>query len=417
MSTIEQEIIRLQNAKEDLKGVIENKGVAVDSASTLDSYSTYVGEIEYENPVSWYTMMSDEEVLSDSMIKSNLPTLGWKMSLMLTSIDLQKAFELGFSTTYINNNSFYMCSKLSSVTLSDNTATIGSHAFESCKISSIFIPCGCYRISEKAFFDCNDLETVIVTRDTPPELETNVFYHTVQTSGGAYTTEIIDNLTIYVPSGSVETYKAAANWSAYTDNIVAIPAQYRELTTGTTCVGNDLYALSEYQVSYNSGCSWETTATSATSLIEAECDVCISPPMKFIANYSDGSSYSALCDSNDTLSGDDTKPTGYTYSAMTSAIVGNCITTLSSNFNGNTSITSVTIGSGVTAIYTSCSGCTNLASVTLLPTTPPSFPKYSPLYPNKSFVGTTCIFYVPSESLNAYKSAWSSFSSRIQAIQ
>lgn len=46
MTTIAQEITRLQTAKADLKTSLEEKGVTVDSAATLDSYDDYVDEIE-----------------------------------------------------------------------------------------------------------------------------------------------------------------------------------------------------------------------------------------------------------------------------------------------------------------------------------------------------------------------------------
>jgi hypothetical protein len=50
--------------------------------------------------------------------------------------------------------------------------------------------------------------------------------------------------------------------------------QYRTLTTATTCVGYDKYTLAEYQVSYDGGVTWETTGTSATTLIEADSEDC-----------------------------------------------------------------------------------------------------------------------------------------------
>ena len=50
--------------------------------------------------------------------------------------------------------------------------------------------------------------------------------------------------------------------------------QYRTLTSATTCVGYDKYELDEYQVSYDNGRTWSTTATSATTLIEAQSTDC-----------------------------------------------------------------------------------------------------------------------------------------------
>jgi len=54
--------------------------------------------------------------------------------------------------------------------------------------------------------------------------------------------------------------------------------QYRTLTSARTCVGYDKYVLEEYQVSYDSGVTWTTTATSATTLVEADSPDCGYPP-------------------------------------------------------------------------------------------------------------------------------------------
>ena len=50
--------------------------------------------------------------------------------------------------------------------------------------------------------------------------------------------------------------------------------QYRTLATATTCVGYDKYVLEEYQVSLDEGVTWTTTATSATTLIQANSPDC-----------------------------------------------------------------------------------------------------------------------------------------------
>lgn len=49
---------------------------------------------------------------------------------------------------------------------------------------------------------------------------------------------------------------------------------YRTLTSGWTCIGNDKYELDEYQVSLDGGQTWETTGSSATTLIESGSSDC-----------------------------------------------------------------------------------------------------------------------------------------------
>ena len=125
---------------------------------------------------------------------------------------------------------------------------------------------------------------------------------------------------------------------------------------------------------------------------------------------------------------------GCTY--LTSVTIGNSVTSIGHGaFDSCTSLTSVTIGNSVTSIgngaFASCTGltsitipdsvtsiggsafyvCTNLASITFLRTTPPTIQDTS-TFPNNATI------YVPSGSVNAYKTAsfWSTYASRIQAI-
>ena len=101
------------------------------------------------------------------------------------------------------------------------------------------------------------------------------------------------------------------------------------------------------------------------------CDDC-QGGTKFQATYIGGATYSAECDGNMTLSTGDTRPSGYEYSAMTSAVIGMCVNTLGTTsydnhpFNNCTSLTSVTIPNSVTTIgeYTFFE-CKSLPSITI----------------------------------------------------
>lgn len=83
-----------------------------------------------------------------------------------------------------------------------------------------------------------------------------------------------------------------------------------------------------------------------------------------------------------------------------------------SAFRGCNHLNSVTIGASITSIGGGAfRDCTRLQSVVCLATTPPSCAPYA-------FENTTCPIYVPSESVEAYKTkyAWNSYADRIQAI-
>jgi hypothetical protein len=84
-------------------------------------------------------------------------------------------------------------------------------------------------------------------------------------------------------------------------------------------------------------------------------------------------------------------------------------------FYGCSGLTSCTIGSGVTSIGSSAFlNCSGLTSITVKAVTPPTLGDT----PRVFDLDNNCPIYVPSASVNAYKTAsgWSSYSSRIQAI-
>ena len=88
---------------------------------------------------------------------------------------------------------------------------------------------------------------------------------------------------------------------------------------------------------------------------------------KFVANYTGGITNEVDCNDNPTLTSEETKPSGYEASAMTSAVIGQCVTSIGVDALRNCySLASVTIGSGVTSIsygaFWYCSGLTRVNS-------------------------------------------------------
>lgn len=86
---------------------------------------------------------------------------------------------------------------------------------------------------------------------------------------------------------------------------------------------------------------------------------------KFQAEYSDGTTYDVECDGSGTLGTNQTKPSGYEYSAMTTAIIGDCVDYMSySTFGQCYSLSSVTLPNSLKTIgdnaFDSCSGLTSI---------------------------------------------------------
>ena len=157
------------------------------------------------------------------------------------------------------------------------------------------------------------------------------------------------------------------------------------------------------------------------------------PPVfqgKWLATYSGGTTSSADCDASSSITENEITLTDlvdveigncvtsigdgvfYACSSITSATIPNSVTYIGgAAFNNCSELTNVTIGSGVTNIDDMAfRNCTSLTSITVEATTPPTLGY-------RAFDNTNnCPIYGPASSVNAYKSDWSDYASRITAI-
>ena len=114
------------------------------------------------------------------------------------------------TVTSIGMQAFQGHSELTSVTLPEGLTSIGEWAFQSCsKLSgNLTIPSTITTIGQHAF-DFSGLSSLTIEATTPPTLGTHTSFPSH----------------IYVPAESVDTYKAASNWSTYASRIQAIPSE------------------------------------------------------------------------------------------------------------------------------------------------------------------------------------------------
>ena len=103
---------------------------------------------------------------------------------------------------------------LTEYTIPDSVTSIGYYAFDGCtSLASVTIGNGVTSIGQRAFHNCTSLTSVYCEATTPP------------TGGGymfsyyAYYKYWPIGCTIYVPTESVDAYKAASYWSDYADYI------------------------------------------------------------------------------------------------------------------------------------------------------------------------------------------------------
>lgn len=149
-----------------------------------------------------------------------------KSSAFYTCSKLTK-IEIPNNVRNIEKWAFYRCLALTEVILSDNIEKISEGMFLSCQslknikipskvkiieeqaftwcssLTSIVIPSKVDKINDRAFSYCRGIEKIICEAQDPPLLGKDVFYNI-----GEYTC-------LYVPSGTVATYKTADQWNKF----------------------------------------------------------------------------------------------------------------------------------------------------------------------------------------------------------
>ena len=109
------------------------------------------------------------------------------------------------SVTTIEQRTFEGCSALKSITLPNSIQEIGNEVFYCCyDLSEIDIPSSVTTIGKKILWECISLKTVTVHWDTPLAVPDNAF-------DGINTA----NVTLKVPAGKEDAYRAAAVWKDF----------------------------------------------------------------------------------------------------------------------------------------------------------------------------------------------------------
>lgn len=113
--------------------------------------------------------------------------------------------------TSIGEFAFNGCLSLTSITIPNSLTSIPKAAFQNCRnLPSVTIPNSVTSIGDYAFRYCSGLTSITVETTVPPNIGSSVFSYT-------------NGCPIHVPAASVDTYKAATNWSSYASRIQAIP--------------------------------------------------------------------------------------------------------------------------------------------------------------------------------------------------
>ena len=148
------------------------------------------------------------ESLASVTIPSGVTSIGDRVFYDCTSLT---SITIPNSVITIGEEAFRNCNSLTNITIPNGVTSIGNGAFYNCSgLTSVTIGSGVTSISDYTFNYCTGLTSVTIEAATPPTLGGDVFFDT-------------NDCPIYVPSASVETYKAASGWSDYASRIQAIP--------------------------------------------------------------------------------------------------------------------------------------------------------------------------------------------------
>ena len=149
--------------------------------------------------------------LTEYIIPDGVTTIGGSA---FCECDSLTSVTIGDGVTSIGQSAFSGCSSLTSVTIGDSVTTIGDCAFFGCdSLTSVTIGDGVTTIGQAAFYDCTSLTSVYCKALTPPTV-VNYDFDWTAFDGNA------SGRMVYVPTESVQAYKAADGWKKYADAIV-----------------------------------------------------------------------------------------------------------------------------------------------------------------------------------------------------
>lgn len=150
-------------------------------------------------------------VVNIDSLPPNLTFIGWQAFQQCSKVTIS---EIPPTVSVIQQSAFRECVGIKQLTIPPMVSILEANTFYACwNLESVVMGGQITVIRSQCFGVCTKLMSITINQQNPPQLFSDAL------------TNVPPTCAIYVPSDSVDTYKAATNWSARADYIQAIPQE------------------------------------------------------------------------------------------------------------------------------------------------------------------------------------------------